>query len=60
MDEACHRGERYWLYVVLDCVTPSPSLYRIRNPFAKLLATRRTDAAFTIPAAELIEATERA
>ena len=58
--EACHRGERYWLYVVLDCATPSPSLYRIRDPFDRLLATRRSSTAYTIPATELIEAAERA
>ena len=36
--QACHLGERYWLYVVFDCATPSPRLVRVRDPFAKLLA----------------------
>ena len=58
--QACHRGERYWLYVVLDCATPSPSLYRIRDPFAKLLTTRRSGTVITIPTTELIEAAEPA
>jgi superfamily II DNA or RNA helicase len=31
-------GDDYWLYVVLDCATPSPRLYRVRNP-ARTLAT---------------------
>lgn len=31
-------GDDYWLYVVLDCSTPSPRLYRVRNP-ARTLAT---------------------
>jgi SNF2 family DNA or RNA helicase len=30
-------GDDYWLYVVLDCVTDQPRLYRVRNP-AKALA----------------------
>ena len=31
-------GDDYWLYVVLDCATPAPRLYRVRNP-ARTLAT---------------------
>ena len=31
-------GDDYWLYVVLDCASPSPRLYRVRNP-ARTLAT---------------------
>jgi len=31
-------GDDYWLYVVLDCATPAPRLYRVRNP-AHTLAT---------------------
>ena len=30
--QACHLGERYWLYVVFDCATPSPRLLRVRDP----------------------------
>ena len=25
-------GDDYWLYLVLDCSTPSPRLYRVQNP----------------------------
>jgi superfamily II DNA or RNA helicase len=31
-------GDDYWLYVVLDCGTPTPRLYRVQNP-ARTLAT---------------------
>ena len=31
-------GEDYWLYVVLDCSTPQPRLYRVQNP-ARALAS---------------------
>ena len=35
--QAMNLGDRYWLYVVYDCATPQPRLYRVRDPFAKLL-----------------------
>ena len=38
--QACHLGERYWLYAVFDCATPAPRLSRMQDPFAKLLASR--------------------
>ena len=57
--QACHLGEQYWLYTVLDCATPSPELIRVRNPFAKLLAHQRSTVAFTISATALIAAAER-
>ena len=56
--QACHLGERYWLYVVFDCATPAPRLLRVRDPFATLLANRRDTAAYTISAAALREAAE--
>ena len=31
--QACQLDDKYWLYVVFDCATPSPRLLRIRNPF---------------------------
>ena len=40
-NQACHPDERYRLHFVFDCVTPSPQLLHVRNPFAKLLATRQ-------------------
>lgn len=35
---ACNLGDRYWLYVVFDCGSATPRLYRVRNPFAQLIA----------------------
>ena len=51
--QACHLGARYWLYVVFDCATPTPRLVRVRDPFAKLLTSRRDAAAYAISAAAL-------
>ena len=34
-------GDDYWLYVVLDCATPNPRLYRVQDP-ARALATAWT------------------
>ncbi|HZP44593.1 MAG TPA: DUF3883 domain-containing protein [Candidatus Binataceae bacterium] len=38
---ACNYRERYWLYVVYDCATPSPWLLRVQDPFYKLVATAK-------------------
>ena len=57
--QACHLGERYWLYVVFDCATPSPRLVRVRDPFAKLLANRRDESAYNISVRSLLEAAEQ-
>jgi len=38
---ACNLRERYWLYVVYECGTPSPRLLRIQNPFYKLITTAK-------------------
>jgi superfamily II DNA/RNA helicase len=35
--KAIELGDDYWLYVVLDCATPQPRLYRVQNP-ARALA----------------------
>ena len=56
--QACHLGDRYWLYVVLDCATPAPRLVRVRDPFSKLLAASRASFAHVISAAALMEAAE--
>ncbi len=29
--------EKYWLYVVYDCGTPQPRLYRVQDPFHTLI-----------------------
>ncbi|MGO9274785.1 MAG: helicase-related protein [Terriglobia bacterium] len=39
--KACNLRERYWLYVAYDCGGPRPRLFRVRDPFGKLLATAR-------------------
>lgn len=35
--KAATHGDKYWLYVVFDCGTPQPRLYRVQNPFRTLL-----------------------
>jgi hypothetical protein len=35
---ACNLGDRYWLYAVFSCGSAAPKLYRVRNPFAQLIA----------------------
>jgi len=56
--QACHLGDRYWLYVVFDCAASNPCLVRVRNPFAKLLARSRNAESHTISAKSLLEAAE--
>ena len=56
--QACNLGERYWLYVVFDCATPAPRLYRVRDPFRNLLASEHAAAAFTLAAGSIVEAAE--
>lgn len=36
--KACNLGARYWLYVVYDCASQRPRLYRVQDPFKQLLA----------------------
>ena len=56
--QACNLGEEYWLYVVLDCATPSPQLIRIQDPFRKLLTKQQETATYSISAKSLIAAAE--
>ena len=56
--QACHLGERYWLYVVFDCGTPHPHLVRVQNPFGRFLASRRVAETRSIAAGRLREAAE--
>lgn len=35
---ACNLRADYWLYVVYDCATPNPRLFRVKDPFGNLLA----------------------
>jgi len=34
---ACNLREKYWLYVVYHCATPTPQVVRVQDPFSKLL-----------------------
>ena len=45
--KAANLGERYWLYVVLDCATPKPTLLRVQDPFTRLLGTAKGGMTFT-------------
>ena len=57
--QACHLGDRYWLYVVFDCATPDPRLVRVRDPFRRLLAKSRESSAWVVSAQSLIDAAEQ-
>jgi hypothetical protein len=35
---ACNLRKRYWLYVVYECAKAAPRLWRIQDPFGKLIA----------------------
>ena len=56
--QASHLGKSYWLYVVLDCATPIPTLVRVQDPWAKLFASERSSMRFAVSAASLIAAGE--
>ena len=45
--KAANLGERYWLYVVLDCATPKPILLRVQDPFIRLLGAAKGGMTFT-------------
>jgi len=38
---ACILRERYWLYVVYDCASATPRLFRVQDPFGRLVARER-------------------
>jgi len=46
--QACRLADSYWLYVTWNCATPEPTMVRIQNPFAKLLASERASTTYTI------------
>ncbi len=56
--QACKLGDQYWLYAVLECATPAPELFRVQNPFEKLLAHQRVKTVFDVSVGSLIEAAE--
>jgi len=53
---ACNLRGRYWLYVVFDCGTASPRLFKVRDPFTKLLARHKGSA--RIGARDIVQAAE--
>ncbi|MCR4407537.1 MAG: DUF3883 domain-containing protein [Anaerolineae bacterium] len=53
--QAANHRDRYWLYVVYNCDTV-PQLYRVPDPFGRLLAHRT--GAVRIKASEIMAATE--
>ena len=53
--QACHRGERYWLYAVFDCTMSASQLLRVQDPFAKLLAICRATAGSGAGAVRIVE-----
>ena len=53
---ACHLGEEYWLYVVFDCATSSPTLVRIADPATQFFA--RATTRLRISAGDLLEVGE--
>ena len=57
--QACHLGNRYWLYAVLDCATSNPYLVRVQNPFERLLARAQGSSVFTISAGQLLAAADQ-
>ena len=38
---ACNLRDRYWLYVVYDCAKSVPRLWRIQDPFGKLIVRQK-------------------
>ena len=56
--QACNLGERYWLYVVFGCATPTPQLYRVQDPFRSLLASEHGSSTFTITVGSIVKAAE--
>ncbi|MBN1139685.1 MAG: DUF3883 domain-containing protein [Anaerolineae bacterium] len=54
--KACDRQDAYWLYAVYGCATPSPFLWRVRNPFKKQLGG--PSGSWSIDKAEIVQAAE--
>ncbi len=54
--KACNHQDHYWLYVVYNCATPQPQLWRVRNPFQSLVARVKGDV--IVDEQEIFEAAE--
>ncbi len=59
--KAIELGEDYWLYVVLDCGSSSPRLYRVKNPAVTLAPawTSNLDVRYQVDPEPVISASER-
>lgn len=58
--KAIELGDDYWLYVVLDCATPAPRLYRVQNPAKRLASswTSNLDVRYRVDPQPVIDAAE--
>ena len=58
--KAIELGDNYWLYVVLDCASPQPRLYRVQDP-ARTLASHwasKLDVRYRVGPQPVIDAAE--
>lgn len=55
---ACNLRGRYWLYAVFDCGTASPRLFKVQNPFSKLVVKSQTS--MTVGYREVVRTAETA
>jgi len=55
---ACNLRNRYWLYVVFDCGSGSPRLFKVQDPFVRLIARSRGSA--VIGYADIVRSAEAA
>jgi hypothetical protein len=53
--KGCNLREKYWLYIVFDCVGSSPHLIRVKDPWGKLVASVR---GYSLGANELMRVAE--
>ena len=44
---ACNLRGKYWLYAVFDCAAASPRLFRVQDPFSRLIAKARGSVAIS-------------
>jgi hypothetical protein len=60
--KAIELGQDYWLYVVLDCGSATPRLYRVQNPAVTLAPswTSNLDVRYQVDPEPVISASERA
>ncbi len=58
--KAIELGNDYWLYVVLDCATSSPRLYRVQDPAKTLSQAWKTnlDVSYQVAPGPVIDASE--